>query len=395
VRPFTSSALFNAVNAVVAKRPESLERVLQSTNVGELNAQWLVGVHVLVVDDSDVNLEVAQRILEQQGAIVTTRSDGLAALEHVRAHHQLLDIVLMDVQMPGLDGNQTTRRIRGELQLKTLPIVALTAGALVGERQRALEAGMNDFISKPFDPPALIRTVRRIVEDARGKPIPMILLDSTPTRHATEGPLISSIDSDVVQQMFGDDLPLFNSLVARILSEYADFALPIRVSSDDQGSRTQLKARAHKLKGSAGMIGATTIMRLAGATEAAIQEGRSVDIVEEVLRQLATALTTLREEAGVLLKGQRATDADTGAKVTYCPHIGATDINELCVLLESQNLAAIDQFSLFSPSLSELVGAVRFDRLRDAIDNLDFQLGAELLRQAVLPKNTDVPGMNH
>jgi hypothetical protein len=136
-------------------------------------------------------------------------------------------------------------------------------------------------------------------------------------------------------------------------------------------------------------------MRLAGATEAAIQECRSVDIVEEVLRQLVTALTTLREEAEVLLKGQPARDADTGAKVTHCPNIGAADIDELCALLESQNLAAIDQFSLFSPSLSELVGAVRFDRLRDAIDNLDFQLGAELLRQAVLPKNTDVPGMNH
>jgi len=302
--------------------------------------------------------------------------------------------VLMDVQMPGLDGNQTTRRIRSELQLKTLPIVALTAGALVGERQRALEAGMNDFISKPFDPPALIRKVRRIVEDSRGKPIPMILLDKTPSRHAAEE-LMSSIDSNVVQQMFGDDLALFNSLLARILNEYADLALPVRVSSDDEGSRMRLGARAHKLKGSAGMIGATTIMRLAGATEAAIQESRPVDIVEELLGQLATALTTLREEAEVLRKAQPASNADIGAKVTHRPNIGATDIDELCALLESQNLAAIDKFSLFSPSLSELVGTVRFDRLRDAIDNLDFQLGAELLRQAVLPKNADVPGVKH
>jgi len=141
VRPLTSSALFNAVNAAVSKQPDSLERVLQSTNFDELRAQWLAGVRVLVVDDSDINLEVAQRILEKQGAIVTTCSDGLAALEHVRAHHQTLDVVLMDVQMPTLDGNEATRRIRGELQLMTLPIVALTAGALVGERQRALEAG--------------------------------------------------------------------------------------------------------------------------------------------------------------------------------------------------------------------------------------------------------------
>ena len=222
----------------------------------------------------------------------------------------------------------------------------------------------------------------------------MILLDKTPSRHAAEE-LMPSIDADVVQQMFGDDLALFNSLLARILREYADLALPVRVSSDDEGSRTQLRARAHKLKGSAAMIGATAIMRLAGATEAAIQESRPVAIVEELLGQLATALTTLREEAEVLRQAQPARDADNGAKATHGPNIGATDIDELCALLESQNLAAIDKFSLFSPSLSELVGTVRFDRLRDAIDNLDFQLGAELLRQAVLPKNADVPGVKH
>jgi CheY-like chemotaxis protein len=85
VRPVTSSALFNAVNAAVSKRPDNLERLLQSTNFDELRAQWLAGVRVLVVDDSDVNLEVAQRILEKQGAIVTTCSDGLAAVENVRA----------------------------------------------------------------------------------------------------------------------------------------------------------------------------------------------------------------------------------------------------------------------------------------------------------------------
>src|SRR3984885_12384475 len=160
VRPFTSSALFNAVDAAVSKGPDNVERLLQLTNFDDLRAQWLAGVHVLVVDDNDINLEVAQRILEKQGAIVTTCSDGLAAVENVRVHHELLDIVLMDVQMPTLDGNEAARRIRNELQLSKLPILALTAGALVGERQRALEAGMNDFISKPFDPPALIRKVR-------------------------------------------------------------------------------------------------------------------------------------------------------------------------------------------------------------------------------------------
>jgi hypothetical protein len=77
-------------------------------------------------------------------------------------------------------------------------------------------------------------------------------------------------------------------------------------------------------------------------------------------------------------------DAGAGAEAVQRPNIGNADIEELCALLVCQNLAAIDKFDLISPSLSELVGAVRFDRLRDAIDNLDFQLGAELLRETLL-----------
>ncbi len=384
-RPLTSSALFNSVNATVSKRPDSLERVLQSTNFDELHAQWLVGVCVLVVDDSDINLEVAQRILEKQGAIVTTCSDGLTALEHVRTHYQRLDVVLMDVQMPTLDGNEATRRIRAEPQLKKLPIVALTAGALVAERQRALEAGMNDFISKPFDPQALIRKVRRLVEEARGEPIPMVILDAAATNHPADGPkLMSSIDAGTVQQMFGDDLSLFRSLLVRLLAEYTDLAGPVCFSPDDQTLRGQLMGRTHKLKGSAGMIGATDIMRLAGATEKALNQGRSAEAVEGLLRQLASALTTLSEEAGPYLKQQMDWEASTGAKAANSPNAGMAQLDELCALLESQNLVALDKFTLISDSLGNSVGALRFDRLRDAIEGLDFQLGAQLLREAML-----------
>ena len=384
-RPLTSSALFNSVNATVSKRPDSLERVLQSTNFDELHAQWLAGVRVLVVDDSDINLEVAQRILEKQGATVTTCSDGLAALEQVRANSQRLDIVLMDVQMPNLDGNEATRRIRTDLQLKTLPIVALTAGALVAERQRALEAGMNDFISKPFDPQALIRKVRRLVEEARGEPIPMVILDAQFTLSPTDRPkLMPSIDAGIVQQMFGDDLTLFKSLLVRLLQEYTDLAVPISVSPDDQTLRAQLTGRAHKLKGSAGMIGATDIMRLAGATEKALNQGRSVDAVEGLLRQLAAALTTLTEETRSYSKQQVEWDASTATAALVHPDAGTAELDELFALLESQNLAALDKFNLISPSLGEKVGALRFDRLRNAIENLDFHQGAQLLKETRL-----------
>jgi PAS domain S-box-containing protein len=380
MRPLTSSALFNAVNTTVAKGPDTLERVFQSTNFDELHAHWLPGVRVLVVDDSDINLEVAQRILEKQGALVSTCSDGLAALEHVRVHSRTLDIVLMDVQMPVLDGNAATRRIRTDLNLATLPIVALTAGALVAERQRALEAGMNDFISKPFDPLALIRKVRRLVEEARGESIPMVILDPEPVLRDSRTLFMSSIDPTVVQQMFGDDLTLFKSLLGRMVRDYADLSLPNCTSLNDEAARSQFAARTHKLKGSAAMLGANRIMRLAGAAETALLKDRSLGAIEKILQQLAAALTTLREEAEPYLEPPHAITSE--APEGKVPNIETSEIDGLRALLESQNLAAVDRFCALSEALRLNLHATRFEQLREAIDGLDFPRAAQLLRDA-------------
>ena len=239
---------------------------------------------------------------------------------------------------------------------------------------------MNDFVSKPFDPQALIRKLRRLVEAARGEAIAMVILDEQPPQRAVAGALMPSVDVAVVQQMFGDDVTMFKSLMGRMLKEFADFALPTSVSADDESARAALKARVHKLKGSAGMIGATRVMRLAGAAEKALQESRPVDVVDAILAQLAAALTTLNEEAKSLLEGSEPT-AESTASTAGRRDIGVADIDELRALLESQNMAALDKFGLLAPSLSELLGAGRFDRLREAIDDLNFQLGAELLRE--------------
>jgi CheY-like chemotaxis protein len=381
-RPLTSASLFNAVNTTVSRLPHHLERVLQSTNFNELRALWLSGVRILVVDDSEINLEVAQRILEKQGAAVTTCADGYAALEHLRARAQLPDIVLMDVQMPALDGNETTRRIRTELRLTRLPIVALTAGALVVERQRALEAGMNDFISKPFDPQTLIRKVRLLVEESRGEPIPMAICDPQPAASTSGTWLPPSIDAGVVTQMFGEDLTLFKSVLGRMLREYADLTLPVHARIDDEASRTRLKARTHKLKGSAGMVGATRIMRLAGAVESALLQDRPGKAIDRILQQLASALNTLDQEADPYLRNQQAAVAATAGDERPPANIGLAELDALCALLDSQNLEALDKFSHLSPALSAILSAERFERLREAIEVLDFPGGAKLLRES-------------
>ena len=388
VRPVTSSALFNAVNAAVVGRPETLDRVLQSTSLNELSAQWLSGVRVLVVDDSEINLEVARRILEKQGAIVATRNDGMAALAYVRDHAQSIDVVLMDVQMPVLDGNEATHRIRSELNAKSLPIVALTAGALVGERQRTLDAGMNDFISKPFDPQSLIRKVRRLAEEYRRAAVPMVFLAANRNTDIAESPFGSGVDAKVVQRMFGEDLDLFTSLLRRMLKDFADFALPISAPIDNEGLLRGLAAKLHKLKGSAGMLGAIHVMRLAGAAEAALNASRPGNMIEGILKHLSVALTTLREEAEPILRQrpERAAGAEVCARdaaaVPYHPGDPHAQIDELCSLLDHQNLEAMDRFAALSPMLAGSIGHGCFEQLREAVEELDFKRGAVLLRNA-------------
>jgi PAS domain S-box-containing protein len=150
---------FRVVLEFALATPESLAAATSAP--ASHGARPLAGVRVLVVDDYELNLVVTQRILEQAGARVWVASNGQAAYEGLRRLPNHFDVVLMDVQMPILDGYEATRRIRTDLGLPDLPIIALTAGALLSERQRAMAVGMNDFIIKPFDAVTLIASVMR------------------------------------------------------------------------------------------------------------------------------------------------------------------------------------------------------------------------------------------
>ncbi|MFM8444171.1 MAG: response regulator [Methylococcus sp.] len=105
---------------------------------------------MLAVDDNRINLMVIERALQQEGACVTRAENGQQALDRLRAAPEDFDVVLMDIQMPIMDGLTATRAIREDPVLASLPVVALSAGALVEEREAAFRAGVNDFMAKPM-----------------------------------------------------------------------------------------------------------------------------------------------------------------------------------------------------------------------------------------------------
>jgi PAS domain S-box-containing protein len=348
--------------------PEDLARQTPSPRVP--SKRDLLGVRVLVVDDSDINLDVARRILEHAGAQVTLAENGQEALARLQARPDAFDAVLMDVQMPLLDGHEATRRIRGALGLTDLPVIALSAGALTGERERALASGMNDFISKPFDAGDLVHALRRHVRP----PVEIdtaaaSLLPPWTVPAAVPWPEIDGIDTGDVQARLDGDVDLFRSMLKRLLDEFEVVPLP-----RDTGTLAATAGRMHKLRGMAGALGAAAVHDLAGVAEVACRAG-DVARAEPALVQLADALQRVRAGARPVLTALSAPATGGGSE----DDLPARALDDLLDLLHQRSLSATQKFRVVSPHLRQRLGLDLFERLSAHVDNLEFNEAVSLL----------------
>ncbi|URI08996.1 PAS domain-containing protein [Aquincola tertiaricarbonis] len=374
--PVCAATLFNAVNRALARHGRG-GHLLEATRLDGHSLRWLPGVRVMVVDDSEVNLEVARRLLEREGARVVAQVNGRDALEHLRRHPDV-DLVLMDVQMPVMDGLEATRQLRRDPVLARLPVVALTAGAMLSERQRVFDAGMNDFVSKPVEAQSLVRCVRRHVERARGQALPVVSGDGIGL--PAHWPEIAGIDGVGAAVRLGGDAALFLSLLGRLLGEFGDLAAAA-TDPVQPADRAALAARLHKLRGSAATLGAEALQRLAGQAEQALHAG-PVAQAQAALQALAAGLRQLAAAAAPRLQRPVADpDATQAGPAARAPD--PADLRQLIELLRAQDLTALPRFQALAPGLRAALGSTRHDLLAARIDELDFEQAAELL-QALL-----------
>jgi PAS domain S-box-containing protein len=246
----------------------------------------LAGVRVLVVDDSDVNREVASRTLALQGAVVSSACDGRQAVELLARSPAAFDIVLMDVQMPVVDGPEATRRIRNELGL-TLPILALSAGTLESETELALAAGMDGFVSKPFYPAELGERIERLVRREGAGP----RRAGAPSA-GLGWPSLPGVDLVAASSRLGGDRRRYETLLRGLcesLREVVQAGGTIDFADLAKGA-----ARAHELRGSAGLLGVLAIERAGKELEQACRVGASA--------RAAAAASALVEEARTFLE---------------------------------------------------------------------------------------------
>ncbi len=242
-------------------------------------------VRVLVAEDNEVNQLVIETMLAKRGFAVDLAGDGAEALAMLA--HGDYSAVFMDCQMPNLDGYAATGRIRASEEAGArLPVIAMTAHAMKGDRERCLDAGMDDYLSKPLRPEALDEVLERWLGLAP---------DGAPAAAAQEAAIEGLID-EARMRTFRDDYPdIVDQLLDLFLSSTPPLLDELRVAAEVD-DRDELKRAAHKLKGSCQNIGATFMTTLCQSIEAA--DGDALDTVAQLSEALASTETAIRRAIG-------------------------------------------------------------------------------------------------
>lgn len=257
----------------------------------EAAAARLRGARLLLVEDNPINQELAVELLTGNGISVTIANNGREALARVKA--EPFDGVLMDIQMPLMDGYTATRRIREQPEFEALPIIAMTANAMSGDREKALEAGMNDHIAKPIDYAVMITTLAHWVKPADAAAAVNVATTTVAAPEcATSWSDLPGVDTAAGLEIVRGKEQLYRRLLVKFRDSERDFESRFR---EAQAARdTELVRRiAHTLKGTAGSLGIGGVSGAASALEQAVVhhdgdiEAKFVAVVREMDRVIA------------------------------------------------------------------------------------------------------------
>ncbi|MBF0187649.1 MAG: response regulator, partial [Magnetococcales bacterium] len=364
VKPINQSLLFETIMESFGKtygRSSQNSEILQTVSE---HIQHISGARILVVEDNKLNQQVALELLRQANVHVTLAHDGKQAVETVDTGD--FDGVLMDIQMPVMDGLTATREIRKSHEKSALPILAMTANAMSGDRELCMDAGMQDHIAKPVNPDELYSKLARWIQPTRPEPLQREhAVSDTPSDTSSETlPEIEGVDLSSGLRRLGGNLSSYKDLLNKFRINQRDTCTEIRqaIAAEDSATAERL---AHTLKGLSATIGAVSVSEKSLALETVIKQN-TPDDADRLLNELETALTSLLQaiEEGMPAPTQ-ATEDDVPAQ-----NESSGAVAQRTALLKQ----AAEQLSFFDASVDITLDALLKmgmpDEMRDTIDTI-------------------------
>jgi PAS domain S-box-containing protein len=386
LKPVSASALLDTLMRASQSNQPALAPVTTGRSSARDALRGLRGARVLLVEDNDLNQQVATELLRDAGLVVDIAGNGRVALDMVQAHsgeQSPYDLILMDMQMPVMDGVTATRALRQDPRHDTLPILAMTANAMQADRDRCLDAGMQDFIAKPIEPDAMWQALARWLKPRPGAAhaaapvvVPMSAASALEAEPEPDGPALAPVDGldqDAgVRRALGRP-SLYRQLLARFVEGQKDtpHAIDQALRASDADTAERL---AHTLKGVAGNIGAVPLQDAAGELETALraqapreQIDRCLAVVSDHLQALVAALAPQLEK--LVVPGEAAMPQ------------GDAVLQRLADLLAQDDPQAVDLLATHGPLLRAELGP-HYAAVADAIGAYDFEAAVVALRRA-------------
>ncbi len=405
IKPITPSALFDAVIGVI-NSDGGIRRDLR-TSARQLVAPDLGGARLLVAEDNVINQELIVGLLDATKATVVLAGDGREALDVLRRDGPF-DLVLMDMQMPRMDGLTATRELRADPANADLPVVAMTANVLSGDRERTLAAGMNDHLGKPIDVTALYRVLAAYLRPEQGTPgmagvsVPASASSAAaPVAETVLPPALMAVSGLAARDglvRVGHNADRYLGLLRRFVDGWPILEGELTVSfaggASDPGLATVERA-AHTLKGLGGTLGAAALARDAEAVEALARTGGDAQELRAATADLVVAGRALVDAVDGVLAGLRGDDAPAdgalavGAAVG--PMVGAVPVEEgaavlarLAALLEDDDSEAMDVLKEHRALIDAVLGPAEAKALADALMAFEFDEALAVLRRTTV-----------
>lgn len=398
IKPVNASMLFNCVMRVLGEHAPSEHETMHGLSLSELLAP-IAQSKILVVEDNALNQEVALGLLEGEGFIVDIAENGQQAIEFVQSN--AYDIVLMDMQMPVMDGLTATQHLRAIKKFKHLPIVAMTANAMDQDKEKCAAAGMNDHVAKPIDPQQLFKVLVKWIKP-KAKPSQAVgdnSINNISKPSAESAPINNSLDfADMDGQIAGLDIALGMShvmqkpaLYKKILQQYIQdqpqVLQQLRQAIEGQ-DLASAERHAHTCKGVNGNIGASNLQSLSASLEKDIQQAKpQASLLEQLAmieKQQAELISAISKHFQFGTAKQATATVSLQVNESSNTKVSNHEVDDLSskllALLQDSDTQAAVLLNEHAAALRMRLGEQKFNQLNQAILGFDFDQAVNILK---------------